>query len=140
MNDGVTDRITHVVQAAGTNDQHGNDQTNDGHGGVVGLRIAFSQMMTQPPGEAESVEELPEEFESAVGGGPVAGETEGKIPLDRSADKAFSMSHRECPFGSSKDLSRQLFLYDRKPLSARQKAGSFESTAFFFNSVLTNWG
>jgi hypothetical protein len=70
----------------------------------------------------------------------VAGETEGKISLDRSREKAFSMPHRECPFGSGKDRSQQLFLYDRKSRPARQKAVSFVSTAFFLSSVLTDQG
>jgi hypothetical protein len=140
MNDRIADSITHVTKTARADDQQTDHETHNRNGGVVGLGITLFEVTTQTPGEAEAVEELPEELEPAVRRGSVAGETEGEFSLDRSAQKAFSISHRECPFGSGEERSRQLFLYDRKSRPARQKAASFVSAAFFFSSVLTDQG
>jgi hypothetical protein len=140
MDDRITDGITHMAEAGRTDDQQANDESNDRNRRVVRLGIALSEVFTQAPSKAKTVKELPEELKSAVGGGSMTGEAEGEISLDRSAEKAFSMSHRECPFGSSEEWLQTPFLYDRNSLPARQKADSFASAAFFFRSVLTDRG
>jgi hypothetical protein len=128
------------MKARGPDHEHGDEEADHRHRGVITARIASPEMTPEALGELDRVEELPEELQAGVRRQSILGEAEGQFGLDGSGQIAFSMSHRWCPFGSGKDRSRFLFLYDRKAHWAREKAASFTGDRLFLHPVMTDQG
>ena len=88
--DRIANQVLHVSHAAGTDDEHGNDQTNETGRGKISGRIMGTQSISEPDREANLMQKASEELEAAERGETLGGEAQCKFPIDASVKRGFS--------------------------------------------------
>ena len=88
--DRIADQVLHVSHAAGTDDEHGDDQPDETGRGEICGGIMGTQSISEPSSEADLMQETPEELKAAERCESLGREAQGKIPIDPSVKRGFS--------------------------------------------------